>query len=103
MKRTNPLATALLVVAVVASGPSTAAGNVMVNRLAKATGLTPAEVVLALGDNIDYAECQYYAHPSIRGHLARSTERAYRRMVADHHPATVERDELVALAPKRKR
>lgn len=102
MKRTNSLATALLAVAIAASAPSIAAESLMVNRLAKATGLAPAEVVLALGDNMTYAECQYYAHPSVRGHLARTTAQAYRRMVADRRPAdAVERDREVAVVPKR--
>lgn len=102
MKRTNSLATALLAVATVASTPLIAAESLMVNRLAKATGLAPADVVLALGDNIVYAECQYYAHPSVRGHLARTTERAYRRMVADRRPAdVVERERQVSVVPRR--
>lgn len=104
MKRTNSLATALLVVATVASAPSIAAESLMVNRIARATGLSPADVVQALGDNINTAECQYYAHPSIRGHLARTTELAYRRMVAERRPVdVVETERQVAVVPKRDR
>jgi hypothetical protein len=104
MKRTNFLATALLAAGTAASATSIAAESLMVNRLAKATGLAPADVVLALGDNIAYAECQYYAHPSVRGHLARTTEQAYRRMVADRRPAeSVGHDRQVSVAPDRNR
>lgn len=100
MKRANSLATVLLAVATVASPPSIAAESLMVNRLAKATGLTPADVVLALGENIHYAECRYYAHPSARGQLARTTEQAYRRMVSGHQSADeVERDRRVSIVP----
>lgn len=102
MKRTNSLAAALLAVATAASAPSMAAESLMINRLAKATGLAPAEVVLALGDNINTAECQYYAHPSVRGHLARTTEQAYRRMVAERRPVdVVERERQVSVVPQR--
>lgn len=56
--------------------------NVMVTRLAKDTGWTPAEVVFALGDRWDVVETNYYARKSMRGYLAKVTAQVYAQWLA---------------------
>ena len=79
--------------AVLASEP------VMVSRFARDTGLSPAEVVLTLGDNYHVVEAQYNARPSTRGHLARLTLEAHDRRMAARLPPARSGDILATLPP----
>ena len=96
MKRMHILSALVLVAATVATTVALASESQMVRKLAKTTGLAPAEVVLVLGDKIAYAECQYYAHPSGRGDLARRTVQAYRRMAENPPPADASSNRVAA-------
>ena len=72
--------------AAVSTAAAFASEPVMISRFARDTGLSPAEVALTLGDNYHVVEAQYYARPSMRGHLARLTREAHDHRMAARVP-----------------
>lgn len=92
------IAFATTVAAALAPGSAAAVDRQMVDKLARDTGLAPVDVVLVLGDNLPQAECNYYAHPSGRGHMARLVAKAHARSrTASSQPDASGRDSVASV------